>query len=236
MQLKKSVALQQVNFAFAQQSKQFFNDLNVEFALQSINFIQGKNGAGKSTLLQILSGKMNRDHALQGKLQVDTNLYDLSQSAQIAEIVAFVPQNFNEVLVDAYSFHENLQFARISHYPSLTALPQPQPLPSLIEKYGIDYNIPVSLLSGGQRQILSILMVLARSPKILLLDEPTAALDEENAQLVMDFLQDLCKHQGLTIIAIVHSNELVEKYTPQGYFELVSHHGQREIHFVSLKK
>ena len=236
MQLKKSIALQQVNFSFAQQQKQFFNNLNIEFVLQSINFIQGKNGAGKSTLLQIFSGKMSRDHLLQGQLKIDTTLYDLSQSAQIAEVVAFVPQNFNEVLVDAYSFHENLQFARMPHCPSLGALPQSQPLPSLIEKYGIDYNIPVSLLSGGQRQILSILMVLARSPKILLLDEPTAALDEKNTKLVMDFLQDLCKHQGLTIIAIVHSNELVEKYTPQGYYELVSENGLREIKFISLKK
>jgi len=124
----------------------------------------------------------------------------------------------------------------MSYYPSLCELPETKPLPSLIEKYGIDYNIPVSLLSGGQRQILSILMVLERSPKILLLDEPTAALDEENTQLVMDFLQDLCKHQGLTIIAIVHSHELVEKYTPQGYYELASYHGQREIKFVSLVK
>ena len=236
MQFKQCVALQNVTFSFAQQPKQFFHDLSVEFALQTINFIQGKNGAGKSTLLQILSGKMSRDHALQGKLQIEENFYDLSQSAQIAQQVAFVPQNFNEILVHAYSFRENLQFAQMSHYPSLSGLPESKLLPSLIEKYGIDYDIPVSQLSGGQRQILSILMVLARSPKILLLDEPTAALDEENTQLVMDFLQDLCMYQGLTIIAIVHSQELVEKYTPRGYFELVSHHGQREIHFVSLMK
>ncbi len=234
MQFKKCVALQHVTFTFAQQQKQFFHDLNVEFTLQTINLIQGKNGAGKSTLLQILSGKMSRDHALQGHLQIDMNLYDLSQSAQIAELVAFVPQNFNEILVNAYSFHENLQFARMSHYPSLSGLPKLKPLPSLIEKYGIDYTVPVSQLSGGQRQILSILMVLQRSPKILLLDEPTAALDAENTQLVMDFLQDLCMHHGLTIIAIVHSHELVEKYTPQGYFELASHHGQREIKFILL--
>ena len=183
--------------------------------------------------------EMNTDfgsNANIGEFGVDMNSVNNNESAQIAQQVAFVPQNFNEILVHAYSFRENLQFAQMSHYPSLSGLPESKLLPSLIEKYGIDYDIPVSQLSGGQRQILSILMVLARSPKILLLDEPTAALDEENTQLVMDFLQDLCMYQGLTIIAIVHSQELVEKYTPRGYFELVSHHGQREIHFVSLMK
>ena len=236
MKLIQRIALEHVTFSFAQQQKNFFDDLCVEFISQSINFIQGKNGVGKSTLLQIFSGKMNHDNHLQGNLQVGDHHYDLSKSHQISKMVAFVPQNFNELLVGAYSFHENLQFVHMFHYPSLQALSPVTGLPKLVEKYGIDFNIPVSLLSGGQRQILSMLMVLERSPKILLLDEPTAALDEENTKLVMDFLQDLCNHQGVTIVAIVHSQELVDTYAPIGYFELFSKNGQRKIDFVPVER
>lgn len=234
MKFTKNIALKNIIFSFAQQQKKFFNDLSIEFKPQAINFIQGKNGVGKSTLLQILSGKMGKEHFLQGQLQIDDQIYDLSQSKEIMKHVAFVPQKFQELLVDAYSFHENMQFAGIAHFPSLAGLPTLQQIPSLIEKYGIDYEKSISLLSGGQRQILSILMMLALSPKILLLDEPTAALDEENANVVMDFLQDLTREQGVTIIAIVHSHELVEKYRPDGYFELKNHDGQPKINFVSL--
>jgi len=234
MKRNKNIILQGITFSFAQQQKIFFNDLNIEFISQNINFIQGKNGVGKSTLLQILSGKMSKDNQLQGELQIDDIIYDVADVQQIAKVVAFVPQNFDEILVDAYSFSKNLQCAQISHYPSLFQLSQKKPLPLLIKKYGINYNIPVSLLSGGQRQILSILMVLEQAPEILLLDEPTAALDEENTIIVMDFLQDLCADQGLTIIAIIHNQELVEKYAPQGYFELTNHFGQREVRFIAL--
>lgn len=235
MKLVKNIALQGVTFSFAQQNKHFFDNLHVEFRPGSINFIQGKNGVGKSTLLQIFSGKMHQEHSLQGALQVGLDMYNLSESYRIEQVVAFVPQNFNELLVDAYSFYENLQFVHMSKYPSLCALPVINELPKLIEKYGIDYTIPVSLLSGGQRQILSMLMVLERLPKILLLDEPTAALDEENTKLVMDFLQDLCKHQGMTIIAIVHNQELVDAYSSSGFFELINNDGKRDINFNASK-
>lgn len=233
MKLVKNIALHHVRFFFTQQDKPFFDDLNVEFTGGAINFIQGKNGVGKSTLLQILSGKMNQEHQLQGSLQIGHQVYNVAQFYEIEKIVACVPQNFHELLVDSYSFYENLQFVHMTRFPSLSSLPLITKLPELIDKYGIDYTIPVSLLSGGQRQILSMLMVLERLPKILLLDEPTAALDEENTNIVMDFLQDLCRHHHMTIIAIVHSQELVEKYAPAGFFELINRGGKRDINFIS---
>lgn len=236
MKLIQSVALRDLSFSFAGQESIFFNNVSVEFKPKSINFIQGKNGVGKSTLLQIFSGKINRDHTLQGVLQVGLDRYNIVDVDKITRVVASVPQNFNELLVDAYSFHENLQFAQISRYPSFCSLPVSKALPELIKKYRIDFTIPVCQLSGGQRQILSMLMVLERSPKILLLDEPTAALDEENTKLVMDFLQDLCLEQGMTIIAIVHNHELAQAYSPAGYFELYVHNGQRIIDFIASEK
>jgi len=234
MNVNKVIALRHVTFSFAGQTQSFFQDVNVDFISQSINFIQGKNGVGKSTLLQILSGKNNHDNKqTQGELLLGDQLYQLSDLKNIVQLVAFVPQNFKELLVDAYSFYENLQFARMIH-PGLQPLPELSVLPELVKKYCIDDQIPISMLSGGQRQILSILMVLQQSPKILLLDEPTAALDEENANLLMGFLQDLCVHQDLTVVAIVHDQDLVRKYAQEKYFELYQNNGMRDMRMITI--
>ncbi|WP_162801822.1 ABC transporter ATP-binding protein [Candidatus Chromulinivorax destructor] len=235
MKLGNKIVVHDLTFSFNKNSKKFFDKLHVDFVPGTLNFIQGKNGVGKSTLLKIFSGNMSPDHQLQGTLHINCDVYDFCQPDTMSKAVAFVPQKFDELLVDSYSLYENLQFAQMSAYPSLVSLPKIVALPKLLDEYGIDYTIPVSLLSGGQRQILSMLMMLERNPKILLLDEPTAALDEENTKLVMSFLQNLCVEQGMTIIAIVHNQELVDTYAPSGYFELVQHDGKRAINFVSSK-
>lgn len=232
MNVKKMIALRNVTFSFIGQTQYFFKDLNIDFISCGINFIQGKNGVGKSTLLHIISGKSNHENQqIQGELLLGGQLYQLSDLKSIVKLVAFVPQNFKELLVDSYSFHENLQFACMIH-PGLQSLPELKLLPELVNKYGIDDQIPISMLSGGQRQILSILMVLQQSPKILLLDEPTAALDEENSKLLMDFLQDLCIEKNLTIIAIVHDQELVRNYARNYYFKLYKKDESRDIHVI----
>ncbi len=233
MNYKKYVALRNVYFSFVPGGKQFFQDLSIDFKVGRINFICGKNGMGKSTLLKILSGN-TKSHEVQGIFKINDEDYDLKRIDNTLPEVGIVSQNFNTMLVDSYSFHENLQFALLAHYPSLRNLPQALPLPAFVEKYGINFGMPINLLSGGQRQILSILMVLQRSPQVLLLDEPTAALDEENAIIVMDFLEDLCKQENITIIAIIHHLDLVKKYADSTYFELYQDHGVRSIRTIAM--
>ena len=234
MNTNEIIALRNITFSFLGQAQSFFKSLNIDFMPRGINFIQGKNGVGKSTLLQILSGKNNHNNKqIQGQLLLGDQLYHLSDFKNIVRLIAFVPQKFQELLVDAYSFYENLQFARMT-YPGWQPLPIVHSLPDLVQKYGINDQIPISMLSGGQRRILSILMVLQQSPKILLLDEPTAALDEENAKLLMDFLQDLCDQQNLTVIAIVHDHELVKNYAQDCYFELYQENGVRDMRRVMI--
>ena len=233
MKHQKIIRLQDLNFSFSHDGKPFFKNMNIDFKVGQINFICGKNGMGKSTLLKILSGCAPQQN-LQGILQIGDTDYNIQKLDSICGLIAMVAQNFNSMLVDSYSFYENLQFALLPQYPLLSVLPAALPLPAFVEKYGINLNMPIDRLSGGQRQILSILMVLQRCPQILLLDEPTAALDEENATIVMDFLQDLCTQQNITIIAIVHHFELMQKYAGSSYFELYQEHTIRNVRVVSI--
>ncbi|MBV8661098.1 MAG: ATP-binding cassette domain-containing protein [Candidatus Dependentiae bacterium] len=233
MNHKNFIRLQDLNFSFSVDSKPFFKNMTIDFKVGQINFICGKNGMGKSTLLKILSGCAPQQN-LNGILQIGDMDYNIQNLDSICKSIAMVSQNFNSMLVDSYSFYENLQFALLPQYPSLSSLPLALPLPTFVEKYGINYHMPIDRLSGGQRQILSILMVLQRCPQILLLDEPTTALDEENATIVMDFLQDLCIQENITIIAIVHHFELMQKYAGSSYFELYQEHKVRNVRVVSM--
>ncbi|MGZ6250688.1 MAG: ATP-binding cassette domain-containing protein [Candidatus Chromulinivorax sp.] len=232
MHNKNSIGLRHVCFEFSENNP-FFKDLSIDFHQNALNFICGKNGTGKSTLLKILAGKVL--HGLSGQLIIDEKSYDFKDFYMIQNSIGMVAQNFDSMLVSPATFYENLQFAQLPKYPGLAKLSSLKTLPNFIKKYGIDPHIPVYRLSGGQRQILSILMVLERLPKLLLLDEPTAALDEENAQIVMSFLQELCLQKDLTIVAIVHDFDLVKKYAPDKYIQLYQkENGIRDMQIVKI--
>lgn len=218
MTTKSSVAVKNLLFYFNKHEAPFLNDITIAFRPNRLNFIYGSNGVGKSTLLRVIRGTIEQGERAQGTVCIGTHTYDINDTRALSDQIAMVPQQFEALLIDTYSFRENLQLALINRFPGLQPLPQAKPIPDFIEKYGINYDVPIALLSGGQRQILSILMLLQRSPHIIFLDEPTAALDETNTQLIMDFLLELCTQKEITIVLILHNKEIIDRYCNGTYF------------------
>src|SRR5581483_218231 len=97
----------------------------------------------------------------------------------------------------------------------------------MLDHGNIDMTTPAHLLSGGQRQILAIMMALQKPTRVLLLDEPTAALDNDNAQQVMAFLENITAELNLITLIICHDKELVVTYGHHSCYELVHHNGIR---------
>ena len=122
-----------------------------------------------------------------------------------------VQQNYDSMIANQFTFMENLQLANLPTYPNLQPLP-PATLFDVIKTLGIDPNKPAYLLSGGQRQLLAILMALQKTTKLLLLDEPTATLDKKNADLIMQCLFQLAEQLKVTMLIICHDKELVKQY------------------------
>jgi ABC-type multidrug transport system ATPase subunit len=178
----------------------FFRNLSFQLEEGKLHALSGKNGTGKTLLLQLLAAKVPHCAVVTGEVRG-------SERAQL------VNQRFDEMIADQFSFRENLQFACMRPHPLLFGrLQAPRFVPDFLKRFGIDYNQTAKSLSGGQRQILALMMALQRSRSVLLLDEPTATLDEENAKLVFDFLLTLTE-KAITFLIVCHDSELLNRYT-----------------------
>ncbi len=199
--------VKQLSYQHDKQAPYFFKDLTFHLEPGKIHALHGKNGVGKTVLLNVLSKKYPSHAVVKGEVGGHEN-------------VVLVNQRFDLMIADQFSFMENLKFACIGKYPSVfSMLRKPRFLPGLIERFHIDLSTPAGCLSGGQRQILALLMVLQRPTDVLLLDEPTATLDEVNAGMVFAFFKTLAL-QRMTLLVVCHDRELIHEHATGLHLQL----------------
>lgn len=194
----------------------FFQNLTFSLEKGKLHALHGKNGTGKSVLLNLLSGRKPHHAMMTGEIKR-------------GEGVIFVNQRYDEMIADQFSFKENLQFACMSYFPSFfSKLREPIFYVDFLERFHINCCQPVYKLSGGQRQILALLMALQQRGDLLLLDEPTATLDEENANMVFEFLKII--QDKMTLLVVCHDRELLADYVDgENLFLEVGQDGCRRI-------
>lgn len=197
----------------------FPGTLNARVALEDVSLalapgdfvtVIGSNGAGKSTLLNVVAGTLRADS---GAVRIDGRDVTRMSDHQRARYIGRVFQNPAAGTAPHMTIEENLAMAlergkrrglrlgvtnakRARFREELKALEQ-----------GLDTRLGdwVSLLSGGQRQALSLLMATFSEPKILLLDEHTAALDPQRAALVTRLTAEIVERFGLTTLMVTHN-------------------------------
>ena len=155
--------------------------------------IIGTNGTGKSTLLRIIAGVLKAD---EGRVMWQDQ--DLLRDASLrAQTVTYVPQG--TPLIEELSALDNL---RLWYEPAALELSLGQ---GMLRRLGVhDFlKTSASRLSGGMRKRLSIGCALARDPDVLLLDEPTAALDLVCKEQILDAFQSL-RESGRLLILVTH--------------------------------
>ncbi|EFI84073.1 Macrolide export ATP-binding/permease protein MacB [Listeria grayi] len=164
--------------------------------------IVGPSGAGKSTVLNILGGMDTCDA---GEVKVDGSDIAALSARNLTSYrrndVGFVFQFYN--LVPNLTAKENVELAA---QISPNALDAEEVLRSVGLGHRLD-NFPAQL-SGGEQQRVAIARALAKSPKLLLCDEPTGALDYETGKAILKLLQDTCRKTGTTVIVITHNTAI----------------------------
>lgn len=161
--------------------------------------VVGASGAGKTTVLNILGGIDTCD---EGDIVVDGNIvseYDEKQMVQYRRHdIGFVFQFYN--LIPNLTAKENVELAsQIAN--------SPVDVDEIMAEVGLEDrmdNFPAQL-SGGEQQRVAIARALAKSPKLLLCDEPTGALDYVTGKKILALLQETCKKEGMTVVLITHN-------------------------------
>jgi len=171
--------------------------------------IVGKNGAGKTTLSNLICGFINPDRGsilLHGR--------DISEKSikERGEIIGLVMQNPNQMISKPMIYDEVALGLTVRGVSEEEIKKRVYDTLKICGLYPFR-NWPISALSFGQKKRVTIASILVMNPEVLILDEPTAGQDYYHYTEIMEFLKDLNKTFGITIIMITHDMHLMLEYT-----------------------
>jgi putative tryptophan/tyrosine transport system ATP-binding protein len=186
------------------------NHINLNMAPGDFVTVIGSNGAGKSTVMSVISGKLTPDL---GTVNIDgENLTELSEHKR-SSFIGRVFQDPMAGTAPSMTIEENLAIAYSRVKSRGLGLGVNRKRRDFFKEkletlhLGLENRLhaKVGLLSGGERQALSLLMATFTEPKILLLDEHTAALDPSRAELVTQLTKEIVSQYGLTTLMVTHN-------------------------------
>ena len=189
---------------------------DLDVSTGSITLLVGPSGCGKTTLISIIAGLLN---PTAGEVEVlGTDLGRLTPDALVefrARNIGFIFQQFN--LLPSLTAAENACLPLlVAGRPRAEALQKSRAMLAhvgLTDKYE---SLP-SQLSGGQQQRVAIARALVHEPRLLICDEPTAALDAKAGQTVMELFRQVAVHPSRAVIIVTHDHRVL-------------HYGQRIVH------
>ena len=184
--------------------------IDLEIPKSQFVTVIGSNGAGKSTLLNAIAGEVS---CSRGKILLDDEDITNWPVHKRAPLIARVFQDPLMGTCEDLTIEENLALAQARTKTRSLSLAAKKSYRSHFRsklktlQLGLEHRLEdkVGLLSGGQRQAVSLLMASLQPMKLLLLDEHTAALDPKTAQFILELTQEIVSEQNLTALMVTHS-------------------------------
>ncbi len=204
----ESFAIENLSFSYPRREKPILSDISLKIDQGEFIALCGASGSGKTTLLRQLKPQMAPHGKLSGRiLCLGQDLADLDLR-QSSGLIGFVQQNPDQQIVTDKVWHE-LAFGleNLGLKQEVIRLK----VAEMASFFGIGewFYRDVHSLSGGQKQLLNLAAIMAMSPKILILDEPTSQLDPIAASEFLNIIARLHRELGLTIIMTEHRLEEV---------------------------
>ena len=178
--------------------------INLDIYKNEFVVVLGESGCGKSTMMNIVGGM---DFLTDGQLISEGKDFSQPTDAELTkyrrEYIGFIFQAYN--LMPNLTALENVQFIA-------ELVKDPMDAAEAIDKVGLSArtnNYP-GQMSGGQQQRVSIARAIVKKPKLILADEPTAALDYTTSIEVLSVIEDIVKNQGATVMMVTHNVEIAK--------------------------
>jgi ATP-binding cassette, subfamily B, bacterial PglK len=211
LKFEKSIKIENISFQYNKHTPNIINKFNFEILKGQKIAIKGQTGSGKSTLANIISGLIL---PTLGNILVDDVLIDSQNLKNWQQNIAIVPQT---IFLNDATVLENIAIGvdiDVINYEKVIKVAKLAQIDSFIESLPNKYKEKVGergvRLSGGQRQRLGVARALYRDPKVIILDEPTNALDAKTEKLLMDSI--ILRENSLTLIMISHSVTSLEYF------------------------
>lgn len=207
----QAVVARDVNMVFRSGSDLFpvLKDINLDIPQGDIQLLMGPSGSGKTTLLSILAGILTPTSGSVRLLGQEITTLSKEKLAKFRlHNLGFIFQGFN--LFPALTAAENVEVAL--RMKGIHGRPMRRQAQELLGQVGLAdrVNYLPRDLSGGQKQRVAIARALGGDPKLIMADEPTAALDSQNGYAVIELLHRLAKEHNRTVLMVTHDSRIID--------------------------
>ena len=205
------ISAQNLNHYFGEGDlrKQALFDINLDIHAGEIIIMTGPSGSGKTTLLTLMGGLRSAQEGSLKILDQEIRGADKVSLMQIRRNIGYIFQAHN--LMTFLTARQNVRMSLELHDEDGTCDLDGNAT-AMLEAVGLGHRLDYypDSLSGGQKQRVAIARALVSQPKIVLADEPTAALDKQSGREVVELMQTLAKQKGCTILLITHDNRILD--------------------------
>ncbi len=193
------------NVCFAYDKNNILNNINLSVKKGEFVAIVGRNGAGKTTLMKLLNGLLKPTSGIVTIANLNTSV---TRTSELARHVGFLFQNPDRQIC-RNTVKAEIEFGLKCILTDSADIEKR--CRSTIEKFGLTADKDPFSLSRGERQKVALASVLALSPEILVLDEPTTGLDYKECMHIMETINEL-NLNGTTVVMVCHDMELIADF------------------------
>lgn len=205
------IAINQVNHFFGNGNlrKQVLFEVSAEIQPGEVVIMTGPSGSGKTTLLTLIGALRSTQEGSLRVLGHELRNAPTNLLVRVRRNIGYIFQAHN--LLRSLTAQQNVQMSLDLH-PEIPEVAARIQAAEMLAAVGLgDWrNYYPQELSGGQKQRVAIARALVSQPKIVLADEPTAALDKKSGRDVVEIMQKLAKQQGSTILLVTHDNRILD--------------------------